>query len=110
MILTNERADLLADYLTKDVEKAKSLLEMTAEEAAKKINADGYAFLVQEIKEFGEQLQHIANANNETGELDESKLDDVSGGAFITLTAAGLFTVFSTCCAAGWALADRHGW
>jgi lipoate-protein ligase A len=110
MVLTNERADLLADYLTKDTAKAKELLELTPEEAMAKINEDGFDFSVDEIRDFGEQLQHIASVNSDSEELDAEKLDTVSGGAFITLTAAGLATVFATCCGAGWAMAGRHGW
>lgn len=110
MMLTNERADLLANYLTANSDKARALLELAAEEAVIQINAEGYDFSIDEIREFGEQLQHIANLKNGESELDVEKLDEVSGGAFITLTAAGLATVFATCCAGGWAMAERHGW
>lgn len=109
-MLTNERAELIAKYLTDNQERAKALLELSAEEAAAKINADGFDFSVDEIREFGQQLQMIADAQSKNGELNAEDLENVAGGAFITLTAAGLFTVFCTCCGAGWMMAERHGW
>lgn len=109
-MLTNERAEQIAKYLTDDTVRGRVLLDLSAEEAMARINADGNDFTLEEIREFGKQLQLIADANNREGELSAEELDDIAGGAFITLTAAGMATVFATCCAAGWAMAERHGW
>lgn len=88
MILTQERSEVLANYLLADNERAQRLLEMSPEDAAKAINADGNDFTVEEVKEFGKQLQTVA-AKPE-GELSTDDLNDVSGGAFISLAALAM--------------------
>ena len=78
-MLIKERADLLAAYLDADIENAKKLLELSAEDAADKINANGYDFSVEEVAEFGAQLQKAIEATQK-GELSEDALNDVAGG------------------------------
>ena len=80
MVLTNERAEMLAKYLTDNKDKALDILEMDAGDAVAKINADGYDFTVEELNEFASALEN--NASN--GELDEGALDDVAGGVLLT--------------------------
>ena len=77
MILTNERAELLGKHLSENKERTVALLELSPEEAAAKINAEGCDFSVEEIREFGEQLQ---KATAHFDELDASSLDQVAGG------------------------------
>lgn len=77
MFLTNERAELLSKYLAEDKDRTLALLGLSPEEAAAKINADGQDFTVDEIREFGEQMQKVAVHSEE---LDASSLDQVSGG------------------------------
>ncbi len=111
MILTNERSEELSAYLTADIERAKSLIELTPEEAAKKINADGFDFTVEEIMEFGEQLQKFAASQTEDGELSEDALSEVSGGIVISagVLAAGV-ALFTAGLKLGYDVARDRGW
>ena len=84
MALTNERAEVLAKYLTDKKDDGFAILDLEAAEAAAKINADGYDFTAEELKEFADLLQKSAAGD----ELDESSLDDVSGGLFVSTVAA----------------------
>lgn len=101
MVLTNERAEVLGKYLTENKERAVALLELSPEEAAAKINAEGHDFTVDEVREFGEQLQKAA-ANS--GELDAASLEQVSGG--LVAAAAG---VYLTCVGIGVTLGIAAG-
>ena len=83
MILSNERAEKLSAYLTADIERAKTLINLSPEEAVAKINADGFDFSVDEIMEFGEQLQKVVASQSEDGELSEEALGEVGGGVVI---------------------------
>ena len=91
-MLTKERAELLANYLAADQDRAQALLELSPEEAVAKINADGNDFTVEEVKEFGETLQKVTK----TGELNENELEDVSGGVIGTATAIAIAKVLGT--------------
>lgn len=114
-MLTNERAELLAKYLTDDKERAKALLELTPEDAAAKINADGFDFSVEEVKEFGVQLQTISQAMNADGELNIEDLDNVAGGLVVStgvacaLIGAGV-TMFTAGVTFGYQVARDRGW
>lgn len=76
MILTETKANAISEYLTADVERARGLLEMTAEDAAIKMNADGCDVTADELVEFGGAMVKYAN----DGELTDTDLDDVAGG------------------------------
>lgn len=78
MILTNEKAEKLANYLNTDPERAKALLEMNVEEALAKINADGNDFTVDELQEFAELM--VRTSESKSGELDANELESVAGG------------------------------
>lgn len=111
MVLTNERAELFSKYLLADKERAKKLLEMTADEALEAINSDGNDFTIDEIKEFGEQLQAAAELQGENGELDADALNNVSGGVVISgaVLAAGV-SLFTFGVGAGYKVARDRGW
>lgn len=111
MILTNERSEKLSAYLMADVEKAKALLDLTPEEAAVKINADGYDFSVDEIMDFGEQLQKVAASHTDDGELSEEALSEVAGGVVIAagVLAAGV-ALFTAGVTFGYTVARDRGW
>lgn len=105
MVLTNERAEKLADFLKSDKERATKLLELSPEEALTVINMAGNDFTIEEIVEFGDQLKKASNCNIE---LDEENLDDVSGGAGVTLgVCVALVSLGYT---VGKDLATKHGW
>ena len=111
MVLTNERAEMLANYLTADVNKAKELVELPVEEAVKAINAEGFDFTVDELKDFGEILQSVASNANEDGEIDADALDNVAGGVVISgaVLAAGV-SLFTFGVGAGYKVARDRGW
>jgi len=111
MVMTTERAEKLSAYLTQDVDKAKELLEVSPEEAVEKINADGYDFTADELKEYGEQLQSVMGATGENGEIDMEALDNVSGGVVVAacVVAAGV-SLFLGGVTFGYQVARDRGW
>lgn len=114
-MLTVERAEQLVKYLNEDQERATELMNMPADEAVVKINADGYDFTVEEIVAFGQELQSVMKAANEDGELDADALDNVSGGLVISGTVAaaligGGITMFCAGVTFGYQVARDRGW
>ena len=106
-MLTNERAEQIASYLMNNKEYAEELLQLSPEEAVKKMNEEGNDFTAEEIIEFGENLK-TASVKNE--ELDENALEDVSGGS-ISIVAAGVcLTCFSAGYLAGKDAANNWKW
>lgn len=104
-MLTNERAEQIAKYLTADKERAQVLLALSPEEALGRINADGYDFTIEEITEFGKQLKVAATMQE--GELDETALNGVSGGIVVEGVAIACISLGY---AIGSALAKNYGW
>lgn len=96
MMLTEERAKVLSDYLMADEARMEMLMTLSPEEAADKLKAEGMDFSVEEITEFGAQVQKAA-MNSQEGELDEEALGEVSGGV-VSVAAAG---VYLTCVGVG---------
>lgn len=77
-MLTQDRAEMLAEYMEADLQRAKALFEMDVEDALVKINADGYDFTVEELQEFALELEKASQ--NSEGELGEDELETVAGG------------------------------
>jgi len=77
MTLTKERVEKFTGFLTDNEDLVPKLLEATPEEAVKQINAQGHDFTVAELHEFKDAW--LATAKGD-GELNESALDNVSGG------------------------------
>ena len=77
MVLTQERAETLVEFLNSDDERATKLLVLDAEVALEQINASGNDFTLEELQEFDQALE---TAVTQGGELDAEALDDVSGG------------------------------
>ncbi len=90
MALTNDRAEMLAQYLADKKDDSYNLLDLEASEAAAKINADGYDFTADELHEFVEMMEKAAPAE---GELDENSLDNVAGGSLALTAAFGAFAI-----------------
>lgn len=111
MAMATERIEKLANYLAADTEKAKMLVEMDPAEAIEKINADGFDFTVDELKEFAEQMQAVASAQSEQGELSADALDNVAGGVVISsaVLAAGV-ALFTAGVTFGYTVARDRGW
>lgn len=111
-MLTNERAELIAKYLTADADRANKLLDLPVEEAVAQMNADGNDFTAEEVKEFGVQLQAAAaQQGGVDGELDADALDNVAGGVVISgaVLTAGV-TLFLGGVTAGYKVARDRGW
>lgn len=97
MMLTQEKANTLSDYLAADQERALKLLSMDADEAMTAINSDGYNFTLDELNEYCAALKTaVSKANDE--ELSEDELADVAGGIVVT---AGLVLGLAGCFAGG---------
>ena len=76
--MTTERINEISEYLARDLEKAKSLLESTPEEAAENLRVEGFDVTAEELIAYSEELIKIANEKD--GELNEDDLENVAGG------------------------------
>ncbi len=83
-MLTEERAELLTNYLTSDADRAKALLELEPKEALEKINSAGYDFTIEELDEYCTSFKTYAAQQSEQNELSADALDAVAGGVVIT--------------------------
>lgn len=111
MVLTNERAEKLANYLAADADRAKKLVDLPVDEAVKAINADGFDFSADELKDFGEVMQKVSSAVGENGELDEDALGNVAGGIVISAAVLGAgVTLFTFGVGFGYKVARERGW
>jgi lipoate-protein ligase A len=88
MALTNERAEMLANYFAENESTADQFDGLSVNEAVEKINADGLDITVEEFEEFAEAVDKMSG---ETGELSEDSLDDVSGGLIRPIWLPGLW-------------------
>ena len=88
MTLTQERANVLTEFLNADEERTKDLFALEANEAQVQINALGNDFTLDEIIEYGEAVKKLTAQ----GELDADALDNVAGGFLTTsmLFSAGM--------------------
>ncbi len=115
MVLTSERAEKLANYFVADANKAKELMDLPADEALKVINADGFDFTVEELRDFSEELKRIAEMANSDGELSVDTLDNVAGGVVVSgavaaaLIGAGV-AMFTAGVTFGYKVARDRGW
>ena len=96
-MLTQERADLLSNYLSTHLEETEVLLTLEPEEALAKINAAGIDYSIEELKEYCDVLKTSLPKD----ELDGTDLDNVTGGVVATTCAIG----WMIACGAGGALA-----
>lgn len=90
MLLTEEKAKVISEYLVADKERAQRLLEAAPEDAAKEMSVDGCTVTAEELVEFGSAMaQAVGKA-----ELSEDDLENVSGGAVgSVLLACGIAAV-----------------
>jgi len=76
-MLTQERANMITDFINSDEDRAVKLMELAPAEAVKQMNTFGKDFTVEEIVEYGE----LARAQGfGAGEIDAAELDNVAGG------------------------------
>ncbi|MDE6035153.1 MAG: hypothetical protein K2G36_04505 [Ruminococcus sp.] len=78
--MTNERMQELVDFLSSDPDRMTELFQMDAEMACEEINAEGYDFTAEELREFGQAISTAVVRSN-SGELSEDDLEQVSGGS-----------------------------
>ena len=109
--MSDERIKKLTEYLLTDVDRANALIKLDVEDATAKINADGYDFTVDEIKEFGLGLQKVAANMSENGELSEEEAENVAGGILVetALITAGV-SLFLGGVTLGYNIANNRGW
>lgn len=86
MALTNERAEMLANYFNENKEERLGLFDVEAANAVEQMNADGCDVTLEEFQEFAEAVENAANGGSE--ELNEDSLEDVSGGVVPLLAPA----------------------
>ena len=110
MALTGERAEMLSNYLTADIDRARKLVDLPAEEALALINADNHDFTIDELKDFRDVMVQISK-KSEDGELDDSALEEVAGGIVISaaVLAAGV-ALFTAGVTFGYTVARDRGW
>lgn len=77
--MENARMKQFFETVLKDEETAKALMAKTPEEVSAYCAEQGLTYSAEEIKEYGAELQKKIDAVN-SGELEESALEDVSGG------------------------------
>jgi len=83
-MLTQEKVEALSAFLMKDEARAKNLLAMSAEDAAKEISAEGIELTAEDLAAFSAAAKNAQAEKN--GELDEASLEGVSGGYRIPST------------------------
>ena len=81
MLLTEERATILMNYFGEDEDRTQMLLAMSVEEAVDEINADGYDFTIEELKEFSAMAERVSVMKSENGGFAEEDLSEVTGGS-----------------------------
>ena len=77
--MTEERVNKLVAAIETYVDQ-EALYAMSPEEATKVLNNNGNDFTVNEVKEMGKAIATVASGVGVSGELDETSLDNVSGG------------------------------
>ena len=84
MMLSGERAYALTKFVCADKERAKELLSINPEIAAQKINAYGYDYTADEIRDYGRAIRpHLGGHVN----VNFDELDEATGGVGTTLDA-----------------------
>lgn len=84
MTLTEEKAKVISEYLMADKERARKLLEISPEEAAKIMNEAGCAVTADDLIEFGKVMAQASDKE----ELSDEELDNVAGGLGVIATYA----------------------
>ena len=73
-MLTQEKANLISDYLYKDIDHTKELLDAEPEAVLAELKAAGIDCELEELVEYGNAL-NSAMAATQSGELNEEDLD-----------------------------------
>ena len=85
-MLTQERADMISQFLASDQERAKGLLNLEPEQALEKINSMGNDFTLSELDEYCKALKLAIT----DGELNTDELENVAGGVAGTIAVGAL--------------------
>ena len=93
MMLTENKAKMISEFLMADKERGQKLLEMAPKDAANVMNAAGCDVTIDELIEFGSAMAQTPNKE----ELSETDLDNVAGGL-------GLIATYAIACAAVFAV------
>lgn len=102
--MTEERVQKLTDVLSSNPDQLEKLFDMDVNEAVNKINAEGYDFTVDELKEFAEAMVTVSEKtkNNANGELDDETLDNVTGGFLTVRTVTCVCSIVKLCGPYAW--------
>lgn len=76
--MDQERMIKLGELLNEDASFTEEILQKSPEEAVKILEEKGYSYTVEELEAFGNALVSICQGG---GELTDSELEEVSGGA-----------------------------
>ena len=82
-MLSKERANAIAQFLSADEERASKLVALEPSDALAQINALGNDFTLEEINAYADAVRSAATQ----GELDSESLDSVSGGSILVAAA-----------------------
>lgn len=103
-MMTEERAQKLAEVLSSDSDQLEKLFDMDVNETVAQINAGGYDFTADELKEFAEAMVTVSEKTkgNGNGELDAEELDNVAGGFLTVGTVSCVCSIVSLCGPYAW--------
>lgn len=96
-MLTQEKANQISEFLSKDIERTKKMLDMEPADVLVEIKAAGIECELEELMEYGKAL-NAAIVMSQKEELNEEDLEQVAGGVVIT---AGLILGLAGCLVAG---------
>lgn len=89
MELTMEKARALTELLNSDPVFADRILQLTPAEASEELKKRGSTYAPEELTEYCDEVRKCAVTLAENKELDESALEDVSGGSLTLFLVGG---------------------
>ncbi len=84
MVLTENKAKVISEYLMSNKKRGERLLALSPEEVVNEMNADGCDVTVEELIEFGAAMTQASDKD----ELEATDLDNVAGGLGVVATYA----------------------
>jgi len=79
-MIAQEKADIISEILNSDQERARRLLMLEPSIAVEEINALGYSFTLDEIKEYGALLKNAQRNQLQGEEINLDVLYEIAGG------------------------------
>ena len=88
-MITNEKAEILSEFLNADPVRAKRLVGLEPDVALEEINALGYNFTLNEIKEYGALVRNAQKNHYQGEELYSDALNEIAGGGSVSIEIPG---------------------